>query len=76
MGDTAYEVVGETDIGDPITVPPALPREIEDEEEEVFGLEPSPVKPQSDRRTYTFCPGFAIVISALVITLTKVRRHR
>ncbi|HEY48283.1 MAG TPA: VWA domain-containing protein [Anaerolineae bacterium] len=76
VGDTAYEVVGDADTGDPITVPPAQPSEIEDEGEEASGFEPTPVGSKSDDGTIAFCPGFAFAISMIAVPLTQIRRRR
>jgi Ca-activated chloride channel family protein len=76
VGDTAYEVVGDTETGDPITVPPTQPSEIEGEDEEISGLEPSPVEPRSGEGSRTFCPGFAFAMGMIVFPLTQVRRRR
>jgi hypothetical protein len=76
VGDIAYEIVGDTEKGDPITVPPAPSGEIEDEEEGVSGLEPAPVESQSRDVTHTFCPGFAFAIGILTVPLTRVRRRQ
>jgi len=76
VGDTAYEVVGDADRGDPITVPPTPSSEIEDELEAVSGLEPSPIEPERGDGINAFCPGFAFAIGMLTVPLTKARRHR
>jgi Ca-activated chloride channel family protein len=75
VGDTAYEVVADSDSGDPITIPPA-PSSEEDEAEEVPGLEPSPVERQSGGGVNLLCPGFAFAMGICVIPLSKARRRR